>query len=384
MLCDFDELPNEFERYRQKPKNDERWYCGKNMAKGKFGLAYIIETPRRKCVQPMGWELEFEDTPSNISNKCNKMTEWVNRPPIGECLECNALLKCASTDLTRFLNETKQESICYCTECERKDTEPLCCCQFTTPDCTCRPPPLCCDCYTKLLKLQNCCCKNALIRTLDNQCCYCLAKEKRRNKRSKCRSDKRMCKSSERSKNRCRSRTNSKPSKKLNQSKPDDYLDYVPKKEKPSKREYLYENSSNLENGTPNNVLNTNTQVNNSDKGSKQAKNFSSSGDDTRNTGLRKSPNNSNAEPSDVDKSNGVLKNIPGKTTLNNSKMLTPEPIRNDKPNRAENFDGPAFDKLRKKLPLNSTFKANDNEMLTSFNDQQNNKEQIVSYYGYP
>ncbi|KAF5289118.1 hypothetical protein FQA39_LY15220 [Lamprigera yunnana] len=52
--------------------------------KGKFGLAWVIETPNRVC-SPDGWQVEFTDTPSEVLKKCQNMLMWVNSPP----LECN-------------------------------------------------------------------------------------------------------------------------------------------------------------------------------------------------------------------------------------------------------------------------------------------------------
>lgn len=63
-----------------KCKNDK-----KHLIKGKFGLAYIVETPKVKMTTPVGWQIEFEDTPSGVINDCNKMVEWVSYPPLENC-----------------------------------------------------------------------------------------------------------------------------------------------------------------------------------------------------------------------------------------------------------------------------------------------------------
>ncbi|XP_072375222.1 uncharacterized protein [Diabrotica undecimpunctata] len=59
-------------------------YKKKQLTKGKFGLAYVIETPKKKITTPTGWQVEFEDTPSKIMQHCDKMERWVNCPPLGD------------------------------------------------------------------------------------------------------------------------------------------------------------------------------------------------------------------------------------------------------------------------------------------------------------
>uniref|UniRef100_A0A6P7GFZ7 Uncharacterized protein LOC114342003 n=1 Tax=Diabrotica virgifera virgifera TaxID=50390 RepID=A0A6P7GFZ7_DIAVI len=59
-------------------------YKKKQLTKGKFGLAYVIETPKKKITTPTGWQVEFEDTPSRIMQHCDKMERWVNCPPLGD------------------------------------------------------------------------------------------------------------------------------------------------------------------------------------------------------------------------------------------------------------------------------------------------------------
>lgn len=57
--------------------------------KGKFGLAWIALLPdgNRKEV-PLGWQVEFEDTPLRVSQKCKALVNWVNNPPL-DCYGLN-------------------------------------------------------------------------------------------------------------------------------------------------------------------------------------------------------------------------------------------------------------------------------------------------------
>lgn len=133
----------------------------KPLVKGKFGLAYIIETPKKRCVTPLGWEVEFEDTPSRISNNCKKMMKWVNCPPIGKCVNNETIVECRPDKCAELLNNSRQcrchspeKSTCCCKEnsfleygcCYRKK-KPCCCCIKEKVICCCRqrkPNPCCC------------------------------------------------------------------------------------------------------------------------------------------------------------------------------------------------------------------------------------------------
>lgn len=178
--------------------------CQKNVAKGKFGLAFIVETPRRKYTQPSGWEVEFEDTPSNISYNCKKMTQWANRPLIGECLETDDYFCCQSIEVGKILNN-KERTVCKCDQCIVKNKPPPCVCfqQPQVPECSCKRK-MCSCCYTKLQELQNCNCNvNCMfvkqLQKGDEECSCGLAalsiKETCRQKR-KCKSEKKYLKSS--------------------------------------------------------------------------------------------------------------------------------------------------------------------------------------------
>lgn len=50
--------------------------------KGKFVVAWLIQTPTRKQSVPCGWQLEFEDSPRNVEARCEQMVEWINCPPV--------------------------------------------------------------------------------------------------------------------------------------------------------------------------------------------------------------------------------------------------------------------------------------------------------------
>ncbi|KAB0799092.1 hypothetical protein PPYR_06972 [Photinus pyralis] len=49
--------------------------------KGKFGLAWVTETQDCKSA-PVGWQVEFIDTPSRVFQKCRNLVDWVKSPPI--------------------------------------------------------------------------------------------------------------------------------------------------------------------------------------------------------------------------------------------------------------------------------------------------------------
>ncbi|KAK5643684.1 hypothetical protein RI129_007529 [Pyrocoelia pectoralis] len=66
----------------------------KTKVKGKFGLAWVTETEEGKTA-PVGWQVEFIDTPSRVFQKCQDLTEWIKSPPIAYCsCSCNCHLNC--------------------------------------------------------------------------------------------------------------------------------------------------------------------------------------------------------------------------------------------------------------------------------------------------
>lgn len=58
-------------------------------AKGRFGLAWVAETPDCPCPEPIGWQVEFVDTPSKVEQRCKEMVRWINCPPmLPRCEPC--------------------------------------------------------------------------------------------------------------------------------------------------------------------------------------------------------------------------------------------------------------------------------------------------------
>ncbi|KAG5883921.1 hypothetical protein JTB14_032144 [Gonioctena quinquepunctata] len=132
--------------------------CEKPLVKGKFGLAYVLETPKKKICKPLGWQVEFEDTPSRIANNCKKMMKWVNSPPLGDCsnLEthfcgypehCGQLLKEQrnTEHCGQLLKEQRNTPNCCCTTKKGKDLN-ICCLQEPKKKCK-NMPPVCCNKY---------------------------------------------------------------------------------------------------------------------------------------------------------------------------------------------------------------------------------------------
>ncbi|KAJ8919565.1 hypothetical protein NQ315_002187 [Exocentrus adspersus] len=139
--CPQQENPADCLCFKEKPK-----------VKGKFGLAYIVQTPNDRSCKPLGWQVEFQDTPSQIDRNCQKMVNWVTCPPLGECSSnveavlcypetCNKLLKSAETkkcccvkkpvaDKCCVVEVPKQvqENCCVCQTCCKKERKRTCAC----------------------------------------------------------------------------------------------------------------------------------------------------------------------------------------------------------------------------------------------------------------
>lgn len=128
--------------------------CSKNKkVKGKFGVAWICETPNCSCCEPFGWQVEFCDTPSKVEQRCREMIEWVNKPPLPKNED----------------NNSKGES-CRCKK-EKQEKQQRCCCMEPKPPvrCRCREQRICnceseeidneggyCPCNTNT----RCCCQD--------------------------------------------------------------------------------------------------------------------------------------------------------------------------------------------------------------------------------
>lgn len=68
---------------------------GRETVKGRFGLAWVSETPMQKCSTPCGWQIDIIDSPSRVEQTCQDMMKWANCPPIStsepapKCCCCN-------------------------------------------------------------------------------------------------------------------------------------------------------------------------------------------------------------------------------------------------------------------------------------------------------
>lgn len=112
--------------------------------KGKFGVAWICETPDCSCCEPLGWQVEFTDTPSKVEQRCREMIEWVNNPPLPKDEpEVDGGVKEEKTDDCKCNNNKKSNSPrrklrrlkrsgCEC--CTPPETENLCCCNHETAE----------------------------------------------------------------------------------------------------------------------------------------------------------------------------------------------------------------------------------------------------------
>lgn len=120
--CPF-EFPN--------PKSNPLQHCCKcastKKVKGKFGVAWICETPDCSCCEPYGWQVEFVDTPAKVEERCRELIEWVNNPPLPKD-DC----KCGAK---------RQVNLCCCSE--QPENPPRCSCESPERD------KKCCSCSNK-------------------------------------------------------------------------------------------------------------------------------------------------------------------------------------------------------------------------------------------
>ncbi|XP_050297605.1 uncharacterized protein LOC126736991 [Anthonomus grandis grandis] len=153
----------------------------KNKMKGKFGVAYVIETPNRKC-KPCGWEIEFTDTPSTIENNCKKIMNWITCPPLGECNNANTTVCCCSPPEQSVLC-TLNKSCCKSnnkTGCSKTARCDCCCEQFKPKGCCCtnKNPKCCCSkgtskpCCSKP-RNESPCCNPRCCKKPKTKCCRC-------------------------------------------------------------------------------------------------------------------------------------------------------------------------------------------------------------------
>lgn len=178
-MCDcndspFNKLRESWSKHFDSESHVQCSCCCQNQAKpprkvkGKFGVAYVIETPSRKC-KPCGWEVEFNDTPSQIESNCRKMMNWITCPPLGQDCSKDLPQKCPRCCC-------KQQSPKHCC-CPKPETKQCCCsskkpkkcyCCSTTKNCPCRP---------------KCSCNSDSESSSDEGCCC--SKQKRANKKKK-------------------------------------------------------------------------------------------------------------------------------------------------------------------------------------------------------
>ncbi|XP_044253891.1 sperm mitochondrial-associated cysteine-rich protein-like [Tribolium madens] len=137
--------------------------CKPKLVKGRFGLAWISETPQKRCCTPCGWQLEICDTPSRVECQCKKMEQWASCPPVEGCKCClpkpkccppkpkccSAGPKCCTPEpcpklpccSIKVMPFKPREECCCNNNCKTNDKAVAtdnCCCSENKPDC---PPP---------------------------------------------------------------------------------------------------------------------------------------------------------------------------------------------------------------------------------------------------
>lgn len=131
-------------------------------AKGKFGVAWICESPNCSCCEPFGWQVEFTDTPSKVEERCRELIEWVNKPPLPKEEQQRSRSKCRQPNRKSHDSQTKKN--CFCSELKKvihrcpcdNDTFHQHCCDFGSDSdadediCVCKRKSSCssceCDC----------------------------------------------------------------------------------------------------------------------------------------------------------------------------------------------------------------------------------------------
>lgn len=118
-------------------------WCEEQKVRGRFGIAFVTDTPCC-CPEPMGWQVEFCDTPAKVEQKCKEMMQWVNCPPLPRCNPCPPNELCSP----------------YCPPCPNPCTPitnpSMFWCPVRTPVCECCPP------RSTLTKKCPCCCKGQI------------------------------------------------------------------------------------------------------------------------------------------------------------------------------------------------------------------------------
>ncbi|GJQ67223.1 hypothetical protein Trydic_g8129 [Trypoxylus dichotomus] len=124
-------------------------WCSHNKVKGRFGVAFIAETPCC-CPEPIGWQIEFCDTPSKVEMLCKEMVQWANCPPLPRCQPCPPM---------------EVRSPCF-----PPKRNP--CCPVSNP---CPPTPSCACCQQNRPRgsRTGCCTSNRLMEERSQRKCKC-------------------------------------------------------------------------------------------------------------------------------------------------------------------------------------------------------------------
>lgn len=90
--------------------------------KGRFGLAWVSESPECPYPEPVGWQVEFHDTPSKVEQKCQEMVRWINCPPLPRCDPCPPVELCCHNQ------SPKKKCSCKKQQQQQSQHEPQCTC----------------------------------------------------------------------------------------------------------------------------------------------------------------------------------------------------------------------------------------------------------------
>lgn len=120
-------------------------WCNEKKVKGRFGVAFVAETPCC-CPEPIGWQIEFCDTPSKVEQRCKEMVQWANCPPLPRCQPCPPI---------------EVRSPCFPPRCNP-------CCPVTNPC-----PPSCCSCRKSRPKRDECSCCCSSKKSEQKSKCKC-------------------------------------------------------------------------------------------------------------------------------------------------------------------------------------------------------------------
>lgn len=111
--------------------------------KGRFGLAWVSESPECPFPEPIGWQVEFHDTPSKVEQKCKEMVRWINCPPLPRCDPCPPDELCSPNNPPRCNPCAPMTNPCH-PSCQKRPgrqtstTKRCCCCGKSK---RCFPPP---------------------------------------------------------------------------------------------------------------------------------------------------------------------------------------------------------------------------------------------------